>query len=71
MSNTEDLTEQFQEWYGDKLKVNSAIHHIDTGMIDITITPIAPVEHIDISIKVSRPEVWTDNTPPKGTQDYV
>lgn len=57
MSNTEDLTEQFQEWCGDKLKVNSAIHHIDTGMNDITITPIVPVEHIDISIKVSRHEV--------------
>lgn len=56
---TEDMTQQFQEWYGDKVEINSAILNTETGVVDIVMTPIKPVEHIDITIKVE-PEVWTD-----------
>lgn len=61
---TSDVTNSFQKWYGNRIQVNSAILDHMTDVVDINITPIKPLEHIEINVKI-------DNTPPKGTHDYV
>lgn len=48
-SEPQDITEHVQAWFGKEVKLHSAVLDVDTGIVDVEISPVPPVSHITIN----------------------
>lgn len=55
-TNKQDITEMIQNAMGDLVKIDSAILDTETGVVDVFMTPVKPVEYININMTVKNDE---------------
>ena len=50
----QDITKMIQSVIGDNIKIDSAMLDSDTGIVDVLVTPVKPVEYINITATVNK-----------------